>query len=207
MSYICMLANRRGIAAAGDSRLTFSHRPLHLDRSQKVFADPAQHLIWACCGLTVWGGVNYIQLTSRILGRRQWSLSKRLALVCRRVAPALRVQHRIQRQDALFTLLVGVAEPGNVQLMSLDLVNGEASLGRWPAPAMTEAGWKRALRPPMPDPNGFREEPLELLARRARARVQWAVARDRELHGKNPAHRQTVGGQVKWAVWGIPEEL
>ena len=192
MSYICMLANRRGIAAAGDSRLTFSHLPLHLDRSQKVFADPAQHLIWACCGLT---------------GRRQWSLSKRLALVCRRVAPALRVQHRIQRQDALFTLLVGVAEPGNVQLMSLDLVNGEASLGRWPAPAMTEAGWKRALRPPMPDPNGFREEPLELLARRARARVQWAVARDRELHGKNPAHRQTVGGQVKWAVLGIPEEL
>lgn len=76
--------------------------------------------------------MNYIQLTSRILGRRQWSLSKRLALVCRRVAPALRVQHRIQRQDALFTLLVGVAEPGNVQLMSLDLVNGEASLGRWP---------------------------------------------------------------------------
>ena len=59
----------------------------------------------------------------------------------------------------------------------------------------------------MPDPNGFREEPLELLARRARARVQWAVARDRELHGKNPAHRQTVGGQVKWAVLGIPEEL
>lgn len=39
MSYICMLANPRGIAAAGDSRLTFSHLPLHLDRSQKVFAD------------------------------------------------------------------------------------------------------------------------------------------------------------------------
>ena len=36
MSYICMLANRRGIAAAGDSRLTFSHLPLHLDRSQKA---------------------------------------------------------------------------------------------------------------------------------------------------------------------------
>ena len=33
------------------------------------------------------------------------------------------------------------------------------------------------------------------------------LARDRELHGKNPAHRQTVGGQVKWAVLGIPEEL
>lgn len=83
MSYICMLANERGIAAAGDSRLTFAPIPLHLDRSQKVFTAPEQHLIWACCGLTVWGGVNYVQLTARIMSRRQWTLSKKLAEVCR----------------------------------------------------------------------------------------------------------------------------
>ena len=41
----------------------------------------------------------------------------------------------------------------------------------------------------------------------APACVALTLARDRELHGKNPAHRQTVGGQVKWAVLGIPEEL
>lgn len=207
MSYICMLANERGIAAAGDSRLTFAPIPLHLDRSQKVFTAPEQHLIWACCGLTVWGGVNYVQLTARIMSRRQWTLSKKLAEVCRRVAPALRMQHRVQRTKALFTLLVGVAEPGKVQVMSLDLVNGEATLGRWPAPAMADAGWQRELRPPLLDPSLFRGESLEELAQQARQRVQWAVARDRELSEKQSAHRQTVGGPVRWAVLGIPEEL
>lgn len=207
MSYICMLANRRGIVAAGDSRLTLTPIPIHLDRSQKVFIDSEQHLIWACCGLTVWGGVNYVRLTERIMRRRQWTLSKKLATVCRRVAPALRVQNRIQRGPALFTLLVGLAEPGGVQLMSLDLVNGAPTLGRWPAPAMVDAGWKRELRPPLLSPGVFREESLEELAQRARQRVQWAVDRDRALSARKPAHRQTVGGPIKWAVLGRPEEL
>lgn len=207
MSYICMLANRRGIAAAGDSRLTLAPIPVHLDRSRKVFSAPEQHLIWACCGLTVWGGVNYVQLTERIMRRRQWTLSKKLAEVCRRVAPALRMQHRVRRAPALFTLLVGVAEPGKVQVMSLDLVNGEPTLGRWPAPAMADAGWKRELRPALLNPDVFREESLEELAQRARQRVQWAVARDRALSVRESAHRQTVGGPVKWAILGVPEEL
>lgn len=196
-----------GLPPPGTARLTFAPIPLHLDRSQKVFTAPEQHLIWACCGLTVWGGVNYVQLTARIMSRRQWTLSKKLAEVCRRVAPALRMQHRVQRTKALFTLLVGVAEPGKVQVMSLDLVNGEATLGRWPAPAMADAGWQRELRPPLLDPSLFRGESLEELAQQARQRVQWAVARDRELSEKQSAHRQTVGGPVRWAVLGIPEEL
>ena len=58
------------------------------------------------------GRREYVQLTERIMRRRQWTLSKKLAEVCRRVAPALRMQHRVRRAPALFTLLVGVAEPG-----------------------------------------------------------------------------------------------
>lgn len=207
MSYICMLANERGIAAAGDSRLTFAPIPLHLDRSQKVFTAPEQHLIWACCGLTVWGGVNYVQLTARIMSRRQWTLSKKLAEVCRRVAPALRDAAPGPADQGAVHAAGGGGGAGEGPGESLDLVNGEATLGRWPAPAMADAGWQRELRPPLLDPSLFRGESLEELAQQARQRVQWAVARDRELSEKQSAHRQTVGGPVRWAVLGIPEEL
>lgn len=207
MSYICILANRMGIAAAGDSRVTFSPLPVHLDRGRKVGTAPDQHLIWACCGLTVFGGVNYAALTTRILQDQRKNLAEKLAAICRRVAPVLRTQHRVSRKEALFTLLLGVAEQEKVQVMSLDLINGEATLQRWFAPAIIDAGWKKELRPPLLDPAQFQEDSLAELAQRAQERVQWSIQRDQTLHQIQRGHPQTVGGPIRWAVLGKPEEL
>lgn len=207
MSYICILANGRGIAAAGDSRMTFYPVPVHMDRSRKVDVAPDQHLIWACCGLAVFGGVNYAALTSRILRRSQWTLAQKLAAICRRVTPVLKMQHRVSGKDAFFTLLLGVADREGVQVMSLDVINGAATLQRWPAPAIIDAGWQRELRPPLLDPNLFRNDTMEDLARRAQERVKWAIARDQALHKARQTHPQTVGGPVRWAVLGRPEEM
>ena len=204
MSYLCMLASERGIAAAGDSRLTLMPIPLHLDRSRKVFAAPEQHLVWACCGLTVWFGQNLAHITDRVL-RRPGPLREKLAEVERRLNPILRMCRKMRRKDAIFTLLVGAVEGEEVFLLTLDLINGTTRrLKRWDAPAMTEGGWRRALRPPLIPPGELRGKTPEELAELARRRVRWAVERDHELSVKNPAHRQTVGGKVRWVVLRAP---
>ena len=150
MSYICILANENGIAAAGDSRLTLAPIPMHLDHTRKVFSAPEQGLVWACCGMMVWAGINYARWTSHIM-RRPWPLERKLEAVARRVGPMLRVCNRVLRRDTLFSLLVGVGTPGAVELVSLDLVNGKSRVRRWRAPAVSEAGWKGRLRPPLPN--------------------------------------------------------
>ena len=204
VSYLCMLASEQGIAAAGDSRLTLMPIPLHLDRSRKVFSAPEQHLVWACCGLTVWFGMNLAHITDRIL-RRPGPLRPKLEEMVHRLNPILRMCQKTRRKDAVFSLLVGVTEPGQVYLLTLDLLNGTTHrLKRWDAPAMTEAGWRRALRPPMIPSEQLRGRPVEELAELARQRVRWAVERDHELSVKNPAHRQTVGGEVRWVVLRAP---
>ena len=205
MSYICMLANESGIAAAGDSRLTLFPIPLHLDRSRKVFVAPERGLIWGCCGLTVWGGINCVHLTGHIL-RRPWPLERKLEAIRRRVEPVLRMCHRIHRKDVRFTLLLGVAEPGQVRLYTLDLVNGNRHrLRQWNAPSITEGGWQSALRPPFPKPELFRYDTPEELVARARQRVQWAVERDHTLSETKPAHRPTVGGTVRSVLLRVPD--
>ena len=196
MSYICMLANENGIAAAGDSRLTLAPIPMHLDHTRKVFSAPEQGLVWACCGMMVWAGINYARWTSHIM-RRPWPLERKLEAVARRVGPMLRVCNRVLRRDTLFSLLVGVGTPGAVELVSLDLVNGKSRVRRWRAPAVSEAGWKGRLRPPRPRPGELRGKPVEELTQIARERVRWAVERDRALSKEKPAHRQTVGGAVR----------
>ncbi len=166
-----------------------------------------QHLIWACCGLAVFGGVNYTALTARILKGSKWSLAQKLAAICRRVVPVLKLQHRINGKDAFYTLLLGVADGAGIQVMSLDVINGEVTLQRWPAPAIIDAGWKKELRPPLVHPNQFQNDTLEALAQRAQERVAWAIARDHALHETQQGHPQTVGGPVKWVVLRKTEEL
>ena len=58
MSYLCLLASECAMAVVGDSRLTLSPVPLHWDKARKIGCDQGQRCLWACCGLTVFGGVN-----------------------------------------------------------------------------------------------------------------------------------------------------
>ena len=62
MSYICMLANENGIAAAGDSRLTLAPIPMHLNRIMGF-------LLGAVCGiLNVWAVSLVIKALVPVLG-------------------------------------------------------------------------------------------------------------------------------------------
>ena len=90
MSYLCLLASECAMAVVGDSRLTLSPVPLHWDKARKIGCDQGQRCLWACCGLTVFGGVNYAKLAARIF-HGSGTLTEKAQALAKRVNPPLSV--------------------------------------------------------------------------------------------------------------------
>ena len=187
MSYLCLLASECAMAVVGDSRLTLSPVPLHWDKARKIGCDQGQRCLWACCGLTVFGGVNYAKLAKR-------------------VNPPLSIQRRLYRQTTTFSLLAGQWTEQGAELLTLDLDGKHTDLRRWPAPAFLEAGWEASLRPPMLSPDGYRQSNSADLARLGRERVASVIAADHRLAREQKKHIQTVGGPILWATLERPEK-
>ena len=140
MSYLCLLASECAMAVVGDSRLTLSPVPLHWDKARKIGCDQGQRCLWACCGLTVFGGVNYAKLAARIF-HGSGTLTEKAQALAKRVNPPLSIQRRLYRQTTTFSLLAGQWTEQGAELLTLDLDGKHTDLRRWPAPAFLEAGW------------------------------------------------------------------
>lgn len=201
MSYICMVANKNGIAVSGDSRLTFQPEQLnlHLDSAQKVFSAPEQNMVWACCGMMVWAGINYYRTASWILRQKNRSLSSRLNQISGMVSRATAAQNRLTRKSASFTLLVGVIKENGPVMYALDVVNGEAKLRVMNAPVLVQSGWVKSLHQPKPPVEDFENETVEQLISRVRERCLWAMRKDGRLATQEATHIQTIGGNVRVA--------
>ena len=106
MSYLCLLASECAMAVVGDSRLTLSPVPLHWDKARKIGCDQGQRCLWACCGLTVFGGVNYAKLAARIF-HGSGTLTETAQALAKRVNPPLSIQRRRYRQTTPFSRLAG----------------------------------------------------------------------------------------------------
>ncbi|MCC8074899.1 MAG: hypothetical protein LIO95_02955 [Clostridiales bacterium] len=206
MSYICLIANQNGVAAAGDSRLTIQPEALHLhlDRGRKVFSDQDQGLVWACCGLTIFGGVNYYRLASHILRQKNRSLSSRLNQIAGVLSKATAAQHLLSRKPSVFTLLLGQVKDGEVTVHVLDVVSGEVRRKVLAGPAFVQAGWDPSLRQRKPSASEFEKDTLGQLIDRAKKRCLWAIRKDSELAQQDKKHSQTVGGSVRVAYVAIP---
>lgn len=199
MSYICMVANRNGIAVSGDSRLTFQPERLnlHLDNAQKVFSCPEQNMVWACCGIMVMAGINYYKMASWILRQKNRSLTSRLNQISGIMSRATGAQYRLTRKDACFTLLLGVIKDGTAQVYVLDAVNGEASLRTLEAPVLIQSGWVKSLHQPKPPVSAYQDESIDQLIARVRERCLWAMRKDGRLASQEAKHIQTIGGNVR----------
>lgn len=199
MSYICLIANHNGVALSGDSRLTMEPRFLHLhfDNTQKVYSDPAQRIAWGCCGLTLYLGVNYFKLTSRILRQSHRSLPSRLNQISDILSKVTQLQHLVTRKDSIFTLLLACVTEEGVQVQRLEVVNGMASMKKFDSPVFLQAGWQPALHQKAPALHEFALENLDQLTTRARLRCVWAMKRDKQLSEENRKHTQTIGGNVR----------
>lgn len=205
MSYLCLLASERAMAVVGDSRLTLSPVPLHWDKARKIGCDQGQQCLWACCGLTVFGGVNYAKLAARIF-HGSGTLTEKAQALAKRVNPPLSVQRCLYRQTTTFSLLAGQWTEQGAELLTLDLDGKHTNLRRWPAPAFLEAGWEASLRPPMLNPDGYRQASSADLARLGRERVASVIATDHRLAREQKKHIQTVGGPILWATLERPEK-
>lgn len=208
MSYICLAANRNGVAVSGDSRLTMEPKMLrlHTDRVQKVFSDPNQGMVWACCGLTLYLGINFFRRTEHILRQSHRSLGSRLGQISTLLCRATKLQHMVTRRTSTFTLLVGCVVNGEVQVHRLDVTNGEAAMKKYPAPVFLQAGWIPTLhqqRPAMSDIAGLSLDQLVTLTRQ---RCMWAMRRDKQLSQENRKHLQTIGGNVRVASLSTKED-
>ncbi len=207
MSYICLIANQNGVAAAGDSRLTFQPEALHLhlDRGRKVFSDQDQGLVWACCGLTIFGGVNYCWLTERILRHKNRSLASRLNQISAILRKATAAQHRLSRKQSVFTLLLGQVKDGGVTVHVLDVVNGKSRDRVLTGPTFVQAGWDPSLRQSKPSVSEFERDTLGQLIDLVKKRCLWTIRQDSELTQQDKKRVQTVGGSVRVAYVAIPQ--
>ena len=164
-----------------------------------------QRCLWACCGLTVFGGVNYAKLAARIF-HGSGTLTEKAQALAKRVNPPLSIQRRLYRQTTTFSLLAGQWTEQGAELLTLDLDGKHTDLRRWPAPAFLEAGWEASLRPPMLRPDGYRQSNSADLARLGRERVASVIAADHRLAREQKKHIQTVGGPILWATLERPEK-
>lgn len=208
MSYICLIANANGAALSGDSRLTMDPRflRLHFDNTQKVYSDPEQGLAWACCGLTLYLGVNYFKLASRILRQSHRSLPSRLNQIANILSKVTAIQHAVTRKDSIFTLLLACVSEDGVQVHKLEVVNGKAVLKKDSAPVFLQAGWVPKLHQKPPKIYEFATESLEQLTTRARLRCVWAMKRDKKLSDENRKHIQTIGGNIRVVTLNAKKE-
>lgn len=196
-----MIANQNGIAASGDSRLTFQPQQLnlHLDKAQKVFSDQEQGLVWACCGLTVFAGINYYMMTDHILRQKYRSMPSRLNQISGAMTRATAAQHWLSRKLSVFTLLLGSIKDGKVSVQVLNVVNGKADLKTLDAPVLVQSGWDPALHQAKPPVSDYANETIDQLVKRAKDRCLWAVRKDGRLAIEDEKHIQTVGGNVRIA--------
>jgi hypothetical protein len=208
MSYICMIANKNGVAVSGDSRLTLEPHflRLHFDRLQKVYSDASQGMVWACCGLTIYLGINYFSITKRILRQSHRSLASRLNEISSILSKATKLQNFVTRRNAMFTLLLACEEKDGFQIYRMDVYNGKTTMKKCQSPVLLQGGWNPSLYQNAPSPAEFAEESLEQLMDRAKKRCMWAMKRDKHLYEENHKHTQTVGGNVRLAYLSKAEK-
>ena len=184
MSYLCLLASECAMAVVGDSRLTLSPVPLHWDKARKIGCDQGQRCLWACCGLTVFGGVNYAKLAARIF-HGSGTLTEKAQALAKRVNPPLSIQRRLYRQTTTFSLLAGQWTEQGAELLTLDLDGKHTDLL---------------------SPDEYRQSGSADRARLGRERVASVIAADHRLAREQKKHIQTVGGPILWATLERPEK-
>lgn len=199
MSYICLIANEKGMVTAGDSRLTVTPKWLHLhfDTMRKTFEDQEQGLIWACCGLTAYAGVNYFRVAERILRDRRRSMGAKLQRIATILERVTGFQHKLLRQRSTFTLLLGERKPEGTEITVLDVTDGKRTLRTLHTPVALESGSGVGLGAPLPEREELEKLSLEEMIQVARNRVADAMERSRQRAAEQKGCPQTVGGNIR----------
>lgn len=197
MSYICLIANSKGIAASGDSRITMSPKALnlHFDKTRKVFQDEKLGLIWACCGLTIFGGVNYFRVVEKTLRTERMSMGAKLNRISTMMKRATKAHHLLSRGESAFTLLMGSVKAGEPEITVLKVMNGSAEMKTVQGAYAVEDGSVSVGA--LPTAEELEKATLENVLEMVRCRAMCAVKRSAEEAKEDRKKKQTVGGNVR----------
>ncbi len=197
MSYICLIANSRVIAASGDSRITMSAKVLnlHFDNTRKVFQDEEQGLIWACCGLTRFGGVNYFRAVEKIMRTESMTMGAKWNRITTMMKRATMAHHLLTRGESVFTLLMGCVVEGAPEVTVLKVVNGVAKRKTTKGSCAVESG--SVSGGALPAGEELEKARLEDVLEMVRNRAMDAVKRSAQEAKEDRKRQQTVGGNVR----------
>ena len=222
MSYICLLINRQGAVASGDSRLSL-HTPLdsifpwlqlHIDRAAKVENSRDGHLLWGCCGITSRGFIRFPVIVRRIMNDTSLTLEEKLKRIEKKVC-----RHTRQCQLALKWLFLTrqirtsedpkasfifnmfwatFDESGAPHSGSLCIKNGKVLVSKeYHGSVFIENGMNMDK---LSDRRRFAPKTSASLAELyalSNDRVRESIEKDHELKAQDPKYRATIGGPVR----------
>lgn len=193
MSYICLIGNENGIVAGSDSRETIAPN-IFFDHKQKVFVDKKQNLIWACCGITKYNGIDYIDVVGNILQEALTFEEKILKLqaVFERVTKEC---YNYIGNGSVMDILIGKKSKRKM-LLKLNIKNGVVSSNTYFAPLAIEGGSGRAIMDKIPL-NDYKSLSLEELKEFVVNRVSRVISKDKEITLNDSTHINTIGGDIK----------
>lgn len=194
MSYICVIGNENGIVAGSDSRETIAPNKF-LDNRQKVFVDKKQNLIWACCGITKYNGIDYIDVVERILRDTNLSFIEKIDRLQIMIERVTKECYNYIGNGSAMDILIGYKLKRKI-LIRMNIQNGEVKRNTFFAPLAIEGGSGKMImnKLPLKDYNHLSLKELEVYVK---SRVQETIDKDKEISINDPTHVNTIGGKVR----------
>lgn len=197
MSYICLIANEKGIVAASDTRENLGNFRYY-DNRQKVFSDKKQGLIWACCGLTVCDGKDYLRLVEFIMRDSTTTFDEKISYIERAVKKGTKIGYERIGNGSAMDILVGYMGK-RTMLTRINIGVGVEQKKTFFAPFAMEGGIGRTLVPKM-KLSEYNTLGIGELKSYAQSRVKTVMEKDWLLSKENPNRPQTIGGRVTCEV-------
>lgn len=194
MSYICLIGNENGLVAGSDSRETLSNNEFN-DNRQKVFVDKKQNLIWACCGITKYNGIDYIDVVESILRDSNLSFIEKIDRLQVMIERVTKECYSYIGNGSAMDILIGYKLKRKM-LVRMNIQNGEIKRNTFFAPLAIEGGSGKMImnKIPLKDYNRLSLEDLKSYVNK---RVLETIEKDKEISIKDPTHVNTIGGKVK----------
>ena len=203
MSYICLLANKNGAAASGDTRVSknFSgDKPFKVinNKRRKVFTSNEDKVIWAMAGVTKVFGWDYFKQINRVMKNDSVSFALRLEKYVKIMKRATRRFHKYFKTTGSSTILfASYHEEKAPQIGSITIQNGEVlSDKRYNVPVFVETGSNYAQLSDRKKYVPGEDDTIGELKMNAAKRVAEAVRTDKKHFHEDAYYRPAVGGTV-----------
>lgn len=193
MSYICLIGNENGIVAASDTRECLGDGRYYNNR-QKVFSDRKQGLIWACCGLTVCDGKDYLRLVEFIMRDKKTSYDEKVDYIERAIKKVTRENVDRLGYTSAMDILIGYMGK-RTMITRINIGLGYETKNTFFAPLAIEGGCGKMYVEKM-KLEDYNHLTISELKSYAQKRVNSVICSDERLSFENPDRERTVGGRV-----------